>query len=122
MLNQVVMVGRLTRDPEVKESEDGKKYSNITLAVQRGYKNADGVYDTDFVDCILWNGVASNTAEYCHKGDVIGVKGRIQVSNYEKDGENRKRTEVVAEKLSFLSSSKEKNDGLEEDNSNDMEM
>ena len=85
MLNQFVGVGRLVGTPEVKETEDGKKVSNITIAVPRSYKNAEGVYDTDFVDVVLWDGVASNTAEYCHKGDIIGVKGRIETSSFVKD-------------------------------------
>ena len=89
MLNQIVIVGRLTSNPEVVKSEDGKERSQITLAVPRSYKNADGEYDTDFVDCVLWNGIATNTAEYCHKGDIVGVKGRIQTNNYETEDVKR---------------------------------
>ena len=107
MLNQIVLVGRLAKDVEVKELESGKKVANITLAVPRSFKNADGEYDTDFIDCILWDAVAQNTSEYCHKGDIVGVKGRLQTSEYEKeDGTKIKRQEVVAEKLTFLSSKK----------------
>lgn len=104
MLNQVVMVGRLVKDPELKETESGKKVTHITLAVPRSYKNIDGEYDTDFVDCSLWIGVAENTAEYCHKGDLLGVKGRLQTSKYEKDGEIKYKTDVIAEKVTFLTS------------------
>lgn len=106
MLNQVVMVGRLVKDPELRKTESGKKVTNITLAVPRSYKNIDGEYDTDFVDCTLWIGVAENTAEYCHKGDLLGVKGRLQTSKYEKDGEIKYKTEVIAEKVTFLTSKK----------------
>lgn len=106
MLNQVVVVGRLVSDPTVKENENGAKVSNITLAVPRSYKNENGEYDTDFVDCTLWGGICENACEYCHKGDLLGVKGRIQTGNYEKDGEKRKSTQIVAEKITFLSSSK----------------
>lgn len=107
MLNNVVLVGRLTREVEVKELESGKKVANITLAVPRSFKNSDGVYDTDFIDVILWEGVAENTKEYCHKGDVVGIKGRLQSSEYEKeDGTKVKKQELVAEKLTFLSSKK----------------
>ena len=63
MLNQVVMVGRLVRNPELLESENGKSFTNITVAVPRNYKNIDGEYDTDFIDCRLWTGVAENTAK-----------------------------------------------------------
>ena len=103
MLNQVVMVGRLTSDPEINEVENDRKVATITLAVQRSYKNAEGVYETDFIKCTLWNGIAENTAEYCKKGDVIGVKGRIQTTNVD----DKIVMEVVAEKVSFLSSRKE---------------
>ena len=114
LLNQIVIVGRLTGNPEVVKSEEGKERSQITLAVPRSYKNADGEYDTDFVDCVLWGGVAENTAEYCKKGDIVGVKGRIQTNNYEtEDGEKRKSTQIVAEKVTFLSSKKEKEDDIE---------
>ena len=108
MLNQVVLVGRLTKDVETKELEDGKKVSNVTLAIPRAYKNADGVYETDFVECVLWNAIAENTAEYCKKGDIVGIKGRLQVSSYEDDeGSKKYNTEVVAEKVTFLSSKSE---------------
>ena len=123
MLNQFVCVGRLVAEPSVKETEDGKQVSNITIAVPRSYKNENGEYDTDFVDVVLWNGIAENTAEYCHKGDIIGVKGRIQTSNYEtEDGEKRKSTQIVAEKITFLSSSKDKKDDLETTKDDDMDM
>ena len=86
----------------------------ITLAVPRSYKNADGEYETDFIDCVLWNTIASNTAEYCRKGDVLGVKGRIQTSNYETEtGEKKKNTQIIAEKITFLASKKEKEETVE---------
>lgn len=104
MLNQIVMVGRLVQDPEIKELENGIKTSYITLAVSRSYKNSDGIYETDFIPCLLYKGIAENTTEYCKKGDVIGVKGRIQT----KQEENKNIIEIVAEKVTFLSSRKEK--------------
>ena len=103
MLNQVVMVGRLTSDPEINEVENDRKVATITLAVQRSYKNAEGVYETDFIKCTLWNGIAETTAEYCKKGDLVGVKGRIQTTNVD----DKIVMEVVAEKVTFLSSRKE---------------
>ena len=103
MLNQIVLVGRLVRDPELKESEGGKNYTNITLAVPRNYKNTDGEYDADFVDCRLWDGIAEHTAEYCKKGDLLGVKGRVETRSYEKDEEKKYVTEIIAEKVTFLS-------------------
>ena len=73
MLNQIVIVGRLVRKPELNETENGKKVSTITLAVPRSFKNMQGEYDVDFIDCTLWETVASSTVEYCNKGDIIGV-------------------------------------------------
>ena len=108
MLNQIVLVGRLVATPEVKELENEKNVTNITVAVPRSYKNSDGEYETDFIDCELWNVVANSTAEYCKKGDIIGVKGRLQTQLYNKeDGSTVKITKVVAEKITFLSSKKE---------------
>lgn len=99
MLNQVVMVGRLLEKPEIKELENGKKVGNITLIVPRCYKNEDGEYEKDFIDCMLWSGIAENTAEYCNKGDVIAVKGRIETTIIDKV----KHSNVIAEKVTFLS-------------------
>lgn len=105
MLNQVVLVGRLTDDVEVTETENGKKVSTLILAVQRSYKNSDGIYEADFIKCTLWNAVASSTSEYCKKGDIIGLKGRLQVNSYtDNDGTKKYSTEVIAEKVTFLSS------------------
>jgi single-strand DNA-binding protein len=104
MLNQTVIVGRLCSDPEVKELDSGKKVTNIKLAVSRPYKNEDGEYETDFIDVTLWDGVATNTAEYCRKGDLLGVKGRIETDSYEKNGEKKYTMSVIAEKVTFLSS------------------
>jgi len=100
-------VGRLVKTPEVTETESGKKMSYITLAIPRSFKNADGEYDTDFIDCTLWTGIAECTSEYCQKGDTLGIKGRIQTQLYEKsDGSKIKSTEVIAEKVTFLTSKK----------------
>lgn len=99
MLNQTILVGRLVREVEVKEIGEGKKVSYITLAIPRSWKNADGEYETDFIPCTLWNGIAENTAEYCKKGDIIGVKGRLEGNN--------NGISIIAEKITFLSSKKE---------------
>lgn len=107
MLNQVVLVGRLTDDIEVITKTNGKKVSSLVLAVQRTFKNSEGIYETDFIKCTLWNAVAASTGEYCHKGDIVGIKGRLQVNSYEdKDGTKKYSTEVIAEKVTFLSSKK----------------
>lgn len=107
MLNQVILVGRLTRNVTVNKSDKGIKVATIGLAIPRSFKNSDGVYDTDFIDCVLFDSVADNTSEYCNKGDIVGVKGRIQ-SRIIEDGDNKENImEIIAEKVTFLSSKKQ---------------
>lgn len=106
MLNQVILVGRLVRTPELQLTDSGKKRSVATLAVNRGFKNQNGEYDTDFLDCTLWTGIAESTAEYCKTGDIIGVKGRLQTRLIDnEDGTKHKKMEIVADRVTFLSSS-----------------
>lgn len=109
MVNETVLVGRITQDPKVTELENGKKVCNITVAVPRSYKNENGEYDTDFIKCTMWSGIAEKTSEYCKQGDLIGIKGRIQTRVIEKDNSKQTIQEVVAEKVTFLAKSKEKN-------------
>ena len=115
MINQIILVGRLTGDPEIEEYENGKKRTIINIAVQRQFKNIDNKYDTDFFRCVLWNGMASNTKNYCQRGDIVGVKGRVQNRNYV-DSENKTRyiTEIIAEKISFVSHSQKKENNSDE--------
>lgn len=123
MLNQIILVGRLVKTPELFSTENGKKGSIVTLAVARSFKNQDGEYDTDFIDCTLWTAIAENTAEYCKTGDVIGVRGRVQsriIDN--EDGTKYKKMEIIAEKVTFLSSSKNTKEivqEVEDDGNND---
>lgn len=106
MLNQIVIVGRLVKDPELRKTDTGKNVTNITLAVPRNYKNQNGEYETDFIDCTLWTGIAENTTTYCKKGDLLGVKGRVQTRVYEQEESKKYITEVIAEKVTFLTSKK----------------
>lgn len=123
MMNQFFGVGRLVAQPEVKESENGKKYTNFTIAVQRSYKNADGVYETDFLDVVSFGPMAETTCEYCQKGDMVGVKGRVETSSYEnEDGERRKSTQIIADRITFLSSSKNKETESEIESEDDLDM
>ena len=78
MLNQVVLVGRLTRNISVNKSENGIKVATIPLAIPRSFKNVDGNYDTDFINCVSFDNIADNVKEYCKKGDIVGVQGRVQ--------------------------------------------
>ncbi len=111
MLNQIILVGRLVKDPEVREYEK-KKVSKVILAVPRAYKNINGEYETDFLECTLWQGMAENTFIYCKKGDLVGIRGRLQSNKFEKDGTIVYKTEILAEKVTFLST-KKNNEGLE---------
>lgn len=99
MLNQTVLVGRIVSDPQINETKSEKKVATIPLAVQRSYKNEEGEYATDFIPCVLWDGVAQNVIDYCKKGDLIGIKGRIQAT--------AEKVEVIAERVTFLSSNKQ---------------
>ena len=106
MVNSVMLVGRLAQDIDIKTLDSGKEVTNVSLAVNRSFKNVDGVYDTDFFDCVLWEGLAKNAREYCKKGDTVGVRGRLQTDYYEKDGIKHKVVQIIVEKLTFLSSKK----------------
>lgn len=99
MLNQVVLVGRISNEPTICESDKGEKQCIVTLAVSRPLKNEEGIYENDFIDVTLLNGIAENTVKYCKKGDIVGAKGRIQWN----EGEALK---IVAEKVTFLTSKK----------------
>lgn len=109
MLNQVVLVGRLVRDPELRETSDGKSVTNITLAVSRNYKNSEtGEYETDFLKATLWSGIAENTVNYTKKGSVLGIKGRVISRSIEtEDGKKYNCPEIVAEKVTFISTKKD---------------
>ena len=106
MLNQIVLVGRLTRNIKINKSKNGKKIANISLAIPRSFKNMEGTYDTDFIDRLAFENIAENTASYCSKGDIVGVKGRVQSRVVEKEGKKEYLMDIVAEKVTFLSSRK----------------
>ena len=92
--------------------------ATLTLAVPRNYKNANGEYDTDFLDCTLWSAVAESTSEYCKTGDMIGVKGRLQSRIIDTpEGVKKRKTEIIAEKVTFLTSnpSRKKNEEIDEE-------
>ncbi len=114
MLNHVVLVGRLVRTPELNKTESGKSIMTITLAVTKPYKNMDGEYESDFIECTLFQGIAENTLQYVKKGDLIGVKGHLGSYQGEKEGEKYYKTnQLIVERVTFLSS-KEKEEVKEE--------
>lgn len=109
VLNQVVLVGRLTKDPEIKKIDNGKKVAETVLAVKRAFKNYEGEYETDFIKCTLWENLAVYLESYCKKGDLIAVKGRLQVRKIEIETKTLSILEFIGEKITFLSTVK-KND------------
>ena len=103
MINNVVLVGRITKDIDLRMSESGKAYTNFTLAVNRAFKGQDEQQQADFISCKTFNKQAENLARYCGKGSLIAVVGSIQVSNFQgKDGNTVYRTEVIANNIQFL--------------------
>lgn len=109
MLNQLILVGRITHNPEPIILEDGKKVLNFQLAVQRSFKNFEGEYDTDFFKIVCWEGLASIVEKYIEKGVMLAVKGRIQSWQYNINDEKKiNMIDVIAEKVTYLSSNKSK--------------
>ncbi|WP_210471433.1 single-stranded DNA-binding protein [Sporosarcina sp. 6E9] len=103
MINSVVLVGRLTKDPELKYTQGGVAVTRFTLAVNRPFTNQQGQREADFVNCVTWRKQAENTANFLRKGSLTGIEGRIQTSNFEgKDGNRVFMTEVVADSVQFL--------------------
>ena len=105
MLNQIILIGRLTQDPEMKVIDSGKRVSEITLAVRRGFKNMDGNYDTDFLRVTLWEGLAETVTSYMKKGTLVAVCGRTQIRRYDiSEDRYLNIIEIVAERVTYLSS------------------
>lgn len=101
-MNQVSLLGRLTKDPEVKKTQSGTSVCSFTIAVDRKYKDANGAKQTDFIPCVGWRQVADIIGQYFHKGSRIGITGSIQTRSY--DGQNGKVfvVEVLAEQIDFI--------------------
>lgn len=116
MMNRVVLVGRLTKDPELRYTPAGVAVATFTLAVNRTFKNGQGEQEADFINCVVWRKPAENVANFLKKGSMAGVDGCVQTRNYEgNDGKRVYVTEVVAESVQFL---EPKNNDLESSTSN----
>lgn len=110
MINNVVLVGRLVRDVDLKYTNSGKVATNFTLAVNRDFKNEQGVNEADFISCAAFGKQAENMARFLGKGSLIGVEGRISTRSYQaKDGKTVYVTEVITSKVGFLESKKQGN-------------
>lgn len=105
MINNVVLVGRLTKDVELRYTPQNQATATFSLAVSRSFKNANGERETDFINCVIWRQQAENMANFTHKGSLIGITGRIQTRNYEnQQGQRVYVTEVVADSFQLLES------------------
>lgn len=103
-LNRIVIIGRLTRDPELRATSNGTPVATFTAAVDRNVKNARGEFETDFIPVVAWRGQAESCAKYLSKGKLVAVDGRLQIRTYEaQDGSKRTAAEVHADNVRFLS-------------------
>lgn len=122
-MNRVVLVGRLTKDPELRYTPNGVAVTNFTLAVNRNFTNQQGEREADFINIVVWNKRAENVAEYLKKGSLAGIDGRIQTRSYENNqGRRVYVTEVVAESVQFLepkNASASRSNQLEDPEGND---
>lgn len=105
-MNHVILIGRLTRDPELRYTPNGVAVANFTLAVDRPFTNQAGEREADFIPVVVWQKLAESCANYLGKGRLCAVAGRLQVRTYEQDGQRRYITEVVASSVQFLDRAK----------------
>lgn len=104
MLNRIVLIGRLTKDPELRYTPNGKAVAGFTLAVDRAFRNQQGEKEADFINIVVWGTQAENSANFLSKGKLAAVDGRLQIRSYDgQDGQKRWITEVVADNVKFLS-------------------
>lgn len=104
MFNQITLIGRIVRDPIVNTTKEGKSVTTLTLAVRRSYKNSQGEYDTDFIPITAWEKLAETSGDYCTKGSLVCITGRVHMRNVEGSGENQRLSlaEITAENITFL--------------------
>ena len=103
-LNHIVVIGRTTKDPELRTTQNGTAVTTFTVAVDRGFANAKGEKETDFIPVVVWRGLAETCGRYLTKGKLVAVEGRLQIRTYEaNDGSNRTVAEIVADNVQFLS-------------------
>ena len=104
-MNKVILIGRLTKDPEMRTTSNAIATTSFSIAVQRTFTNQNGEREADFINCVAWRKQAENIAKYCNKGSQVAVDGRIQTRSYDhQDGTKRYVTEVIADNVTFLGS------------------
>lgn len=105
MINRAVICGRLVRDPELRRTSNGTPVTSFTVAVNRTFKNSDGQQEADFLNCVAWNKTAEIVDQYCSKGNLVGVEGRLQSRSYQDNqGNNRTVVEIIADQVQFMQS------------------
>lgn len=111
MANKVWLIGNLTRDPELTETNSGTAVCRFSIAVNRSYTSSDGERETDFFNCTAWRGLGESVSKYCTKGSKVAVSGSVQIRNYE-DNKGNKRTavDIIAQEVEFLSKQAQSND------------
>lgn len=108
MLNRALLVGRLTRDPELRRTGSGKAVTSFNLAVERNFKSDE--QEANFINCVCWGKIAENTERYCSKGSMVSIDGRIQTRNYENNqGQKVYVTEVIADSVQFIQTNRNNN-------------
>lgn len=112
MLNKAILIGRITKEPELKSTPQGTSVLSFNIACQRNFKQ-DGEYKSDFINCVAWREKAEFISKYFGKGDLISVDGMIQTRSYESDGKKVYVTEVIAHEVGFVESKKEKEEATE---------
>lgn len=118
MLNSTCLVGRLTKDAELRYTTNNQAVATFTLAVNRNFKSQNGEREADFINCVIWRQQAENLANWCKKGALIGITGRIQTRSYEnQQGQRVYVTEVVADNFQLLEFNKQNNQGYSQENS-----
>ena len=112
MLNFIVIMGRLTRDPEIRRTASGTAVANFSVAVERDFQNQDGSRETDFIDCVAWKQTAEFVGKYFSKGKMMAVKGRLQIRSWtDKDGNKRRTAEIVVDNVYFVGSKTDSGNG-----------
>lgn len=119
-MNKAILIGRITKDIELKKTTSGKSVATFTLAVNRDFKNADGNTEADFINCVAFEQRAETISKYVHKGDKFGVVGKINTRTYDKNGSKVYVTEVIVENFDFLESKKEKSVDVQPDDYEDI--
>ena len=122
-MNIVTLIGRTTKEMELKQTKSGKSVISFTLAVNKDFRNEDGTYDADFIDCVAFEKRAEAIAKYVHKGDRLGINGKINTRTYQRnDGSNAKAVEIIVEGFEFLEPKKDTESTKWQELTNDDEL